>query len=300
MSGPVDYYERFRDVAEDDWWKLWIAYAADPASRDDLPGFPPAEVQQRVHGTVFSGAMSGALSLRYLTFRFVRNVLMRPIVPDMHVLDFGCGWGRVPRVLLRDFPTANLFGTDVDPEMIEIARELLPEVEFRVNGARPPLAYPDERFDLILVNSVFSHLAEPNFTAWIAELTRVLKTGGVLAFTSWGQGLLDMAKGVFESGQREFAWQRNILNGFASYEELAGRFASGEFVFAPTGGGKYLPGSDFGLAMVSRAYFERHARGLVLRDFLDDPKQFSQSLFFTQKIATPPGAGPTPVLPDRG
>lgn len=284
MSVPVDYYERFRNVADEDWWKLWLAYAAAPETRDDLPRFPPAEIQQRVHGTVFAGAMSGALSLRYLTFRFVRNVLMRPIVPEMKVLDFGCGWGRVQRVLLKDFPASNLFGTDIDPEMIAIARELLPEVEFRVNEARPPLAHADESFDLILVNSVFSHLAEPNFNFWLAELTRVLKTGGVLAFTSWGQGLLDMAKGVFESGQREFAWQRNILNGFASYDELATRFASGDFVFAPTGGGKYLPGSDFGLAMVSRSYFEARVRGLALRDFLDDPKQFSQSLFFTQKV----------------
>lgn len=285
MSAPVDYYERFRDVPDDEWWKLWLAYAADPASRGDLPGFPPAEVQQRVHGTVFAGAMSGALSLRYLSFRFVRNVLMRPIVPSMKVFDFGCGWGRVQRVLLKDFPASNLWGTDVDPEVIEIARSLLPEVHFEVNAPRPPLPHADESFDLVLVNSVFSHLAEPNFRAWIAELTRLLKPGAVLVFTSWGQGLLDMAKGVFESGQREFPWQRNILNGFASYAELAGRFASGDFVFAPTGGGKYLPGDDFGLAMVSREYFERNVPDLVLRDFLDDPKQFSQSLFFTQKPA---------------
>lgn len=290
MTDAIDYYERFRDVADEDWWKLWLAYAADPTSRDDLPGFPPAEIQQRVHGTVFAGAMSGALSLRYLSFRFVRNVLMRPIVPTMKVFDFGCGWGRVQRVLLKDFHTANLYGTDIDPEGIEIARQLLPEVHFEVNGPRPPLDHADESFDLVLVNSVFSHLAEPNFQSWIAELTRLLKTGGVLVFSSWGQGLLDMAQGVFESGKRDFPWQRNILNGFDSYEDLAARFASGGFVFAPTGGGKYLPGDDFGLAMVSRSYFEQHVRGLVLRDFLDDPKQFSQSLFFTQKVASPPGA----------
>ena len=104
VTDAIDYYERFRDVADEDWWKLWLAYAADPTSRDDLPGFPPAEIQQRVHGTVFAGAMSGALSLRYLSFRFVRNVLMRPIVPTMKVFDFGCGWGRVQRVLLQGLP----------------------------------------------------------------------------------------------------------------------------------------------------------------------------------------------------
>jgi SAM-dependent methyltransferase len=283
MAPGIDYYERFRDVGDEDWWELWLAYAAAPDSRDDLPPFAPAEIQQRVHGTSFAGAMRGALAIRYLTFRYLRRTAMRPVVPTMKVLDFGCGWGRVLRVLLKDFHTANLFGTDIDAEVVALARELLPEVDFQVNGPRPPLAYADESFDLVVANSVFSHLSEPNFRAWLGELTRLLKPGALLVFTSWGQGLLDMAKNVFATGEREYAWQRNILNGFASYEDLAGRFASGEFVFAPTGGGKYLPGSDFGIAMVSRAYFERDPGELVLRDFLDDPQQFSQSLFFAER-----------------
>lgn len=279
----MDLYARFHDEDDPAWEKLWLDYAAAPESRDDLPRFPPAEVQQRLHGTTFARAMSGALALRHFTLRFVRRELQTYVVPEMKILDFGCGWGRLIRTFLKDFHTQNIFATDVDAEVIDLARGLLPDVHFAVNGARAKLDYPDATFDIVVANSVFSHLSEPNYAFWIVELTRVLKPGGALVFTTWGQGLLDMAKHVFETGEREFAWQRNIVNGFASWDDLYARFSAGRFVFAGTGGGKYLPPEDFGIAMVPRSWFEQQAQGLALRDVLDDPQQFSQAVFFAQK-----------------
>ena len=280
----MDYYERFHQIEDRDWERLWLAYADAPTSRNDLPAFPSAEIQQRVHGTAFARAMSGALALRHFTLRFVRRVLMKPVVPEMRILDFGCGWGRLLRTFLKDVHTGNLVGTDLDPELIELARKLMPEVQFNQNDRLAPLAFPDAHFDIVIANSVFSHLAERNFQFWTRDLTRVLKPGGALVFTSWGQGLLDMAKDVFETGERQFPWQRNILNGFASYEELRARFSSGTFVFAGTGGGEHLAPEDFGIAMVSRSYFSEHVSGLALLDFLDDPMQFSQSVFLARKL----------------
>jgi SAM-dependent methyltransferase len=285
LHEPIDYYERFHAVPDEDWWALWPAYAADPASRDDLPAFPSAEVQQRLHGTTFARAMTGALGIRLFTLRFVRQVLHTHVVPEMKVLDFGCGWGRVMRVLLKDIHTHNLHGTDIDEEVIALAREMLPAANFAVNDRLAPLDYDDASFDIVIVNSVFSHLAEPNFLFWLGELTRVLKPGRALVFTSWGRGLLEMAKPVFATGVPTLPWQRNLLNGFASFDQLAGRFGAGHFVFAGTGGGPRLPPEDFGIAMVPRAYFEALAPrlGLIATDFLDDPEQFSQSVFFAQK-----------------
>ena len=42
---------------------------------------------------------------------------------------------------------------------------------------------------------------------------------------------------------------------------------------------------DFGIAMVPRSYFERRAKGLILKDFLDDPRQFTQTIFVAQREA---------------
>jgi SAM-dependent methyltransferase len=279
----MDYYDRFHRQEDPDWEKLWLAYAGAPGSRTDLPPFPSAEVQQRVHGTTFARAMSGALALRHFTLAFVRRTLATPIVPEMRILDFGCGWGRVLRTFLKDVRTENLVGTDVDPELVALARTLLPEVQFTVNDRLAPLAFEDGSFDIVVANSVFSHLAERNFHFWMEELARVLKPGRALVFTSWGRGLLRMAKDVFDTGERRFGWQRNLLNGFASRQELEARFGSGTFVFAGTGGGRHLPGDDFGIAMVSRDYFEKNVAALELMDFLDDPVQFAQSIFFARK-----------------
>jgi SAM-dependent methyltransferase len=183
LGRSMDYYHRFCNEDDRTWEKLWLDYASAPDSQSDLPRFPSAEIQQRVHGTTYARAMSGALALRHFTLRFVRRVLQTRVTPEMKVLDFGCGWGCVIRTFLKDFRTESLAGTDVDPELIELARQLLPEVSFTVNGARTPLDYPDATFDIVVANSVFSHLSERSYAFWIRELTRVLRPGRALVFT---------------------------------------------------------------------------------------------------------------------
>jgi len=43
----------------------------------------------------------------------------RALTPETHVLDFGCGWGRIIRFFLKDIDPARLHGTDVFEEMVE-------------------------------------------------------------------------------------------------------------------------------------------------------------------------------------
>lgn len=251
----MDYYQRFCEEDDRAWEKLWLDDAAAPESRSDLPRFPSPEIQQCVHGTVYAGAMSGALVLRNFTLRFVRCALQIHVKSEMKVLDFGCGWGSLVRTFLKDFRIEKIVATDVDAEIIDLANDLLPEVSFEVNGPRTPPDYADATFDIVVANSVFPHLSERNFAFWIQELTCVLRPGRESVFTTWRQGLLEMAEGVFETGERQFPWRRNILNGFDSCEDLHARFSAGSFVFAGTGGGKYLSIEDFGIAMVPRSHF---------------------------------------------
>jgi SAM-dependent methyltransferase len=113
-------------------------------------------------------------------------------VEDFHcILDFGCGCGRV----LRHFRTLaegrQLHGTDIDPEAVAWCREHLGSfAAFEVSGDAPPLPYPAARFDLVFAISVFSHLPEDRQRAWLAELQRVLRPGGLLIASVHGEGLL--------------------------------------------------------------------------------------------------------------
>ena len=56
-----------------------------------------------------------------------------------------------------------------------------------VAAEMPPLPYSDEAFDVIYCISVFTHLDDAHTRAWLRELKRVLRPGGVLLLTIHGE-----------------------------------------------------------------------------------------------------------------
>jgi ubiquinone/menaquinone biosynthesis C-methylase UbiE len=99
------------------------------------------------------------------------------------VLDLGCGCGRVLMWLAARFPEVKWNGSDTDSEAIQWCRSHIKNARFAVNEPLPPLPYADKTFDLIYGVSVFTHLSEDYQRAWIPELRRVLRSGGVLLIT---------------------------------------------------------------------------------------------------------------------
>ncbi len=102
------------------------------------------------------------------------------------ILDFGCGCGRVLRHV-KARTEARLFGTDLNPALVEWCSRELPIGEFRVNGLEPPLSFAADSFDLVYAFSVFTHMPEDLQRGWIEELTRVLRPGGLLLLTTQGE-----------------------------------------------------------------------------------------------------------------
>lgn len=101
------------------------------------------------------------------------------------ILDFGCGCGRV----MRHWKTLNgprLFGTDYNPYLIDWCGKALPFAQFSTNELAPPLLYADAQFDLVYTISIFTHLETSLQFAWMTELSRVLKPGGILVLTVHG------------------------------------------------------------------------------------------------------------------
>jgi SAM-dependent methyltransferase len=94
------------------------------------------------------------------------------------VLDWGCGCGRISRHLPRH-TDARIVGRDIDPVTVAWSAANLPG-DFRLSGLAPPLDLGDGSVDVILAQSVFTHLGEAAQRAWLAELARVLAPGGLL------------------------------------------------------------------------------------------------------------------------
>lgn len=98
-------------------------------------------------------------------------------------LDFGCASGRILRHFcsLTDIP--ELWGSDINYRHIRWLQEHLPaRVKPLFNHCIPCLPLRDGHLDLVTAFSVFTHI-DTFETAWLAELRRVLRPGGIAYLT---------------------------------------------------------------------------------------------------------------------
>ena len=107
------------------------------------------------------------------------------VQPGERVLDVGCGTGVVAITAAR--AGARVSGLDLTPELLEHARanERIAgagEIDW-TEGDAENLPYPDASFDVVL--SQFGHMFAPRPGVTIAEMRRVLKPGGRIAFATW-------------------------------------------------------------------------------------------------------------------
>lgn len=101
------------------------------------------------------------------------------------VLDVGTGTGVVAITAARS--GARVTALDLTPELLEQAREnsRIAQREDIVwtEGDAEQLPYPDASFDVVL--SQFGHMFAPRPEVAIAEMRRVLKRNGRIAFATW-------------------------------------------------------------------------------------------------------------------
>jgi ubiquinone/menaquinone biosynthesis C-methylase UbiE len=107
---------------------------------------------------------------------------------DAHLLDVACGRGAV-LLAAAERGIGRLTGIDVSPVMIELARADLraagiTDVDLQVMDAER-LELPDAGFDALTAAFALFFLPDPARAA--AEFHRVLRRGGVVAVSTWGE-----------------------------------------------------------------------------------------------------------------
>ena len=107
------------------------------------------------------------------------------------VLDFGCGAGRTLRHFLEEARVGEFYGCDIDRSSIAwLVENLSPPFHGFPNDEVPPLPLESDSFDLIWAISVFTHISDQS-SAWLLELHRLLRAGGVLFVTIFGPDLCE-------------------------------------------------------------------------------------------------------------
>jgi SAM-dependent methyltransferase len=99
------------------------------------------------------------------------------LVEDGPVGDLGCGTGRITTYL--DGRGMDVFGVDLTPGMIEVARREYPELRFEV-GSLFDLDLKDGELAAALAWYSLVHTPREDLPAVFAELFRVLRPGGHL------------------------------------------------------------------------------------------------------------------------
>jgi SAM-dependent methyltransferase len=106
------------------------------------------------------------------------------------VLDFGCSSGRHLRVLRAWRPGVRWMGCDPNARAIEWASANLEGIEFFVSPLEPPLELGPGSLDAVMAVSVWSHFGAGAALRWLEEMARLVRPGGVLAFTIQSAGSL--------------------------------------------------------------------------------------------------------------
>ncbi len=100
------------------------------------------------------------------------------------VLDVACGTGVVAVTAGRR--GARVTGLDLTPQLLERARENSEIADVQIDwheGDAEALPFEDSAFDVVL--SQFGHIFAPRPEVAVAEMLRVLKPGGTIAFVTW-------------------------------------------------------------------------------------------------------------------
>lgn len=114
-----------------------------------------------VSGNRFNKHESRDPVVRWFMDGFERSMfdMLGRIGPVRSVLEVGCGEGYVTAALARFFPAARVLGTDVSPEIIEVARRNHRRLAFEVCCIHDTPALG--AWDLVVACEVFEHLENP-------------------------------------------------------------------------------------------------------------------------------------------
>jgi SAM-dependent methyltransferase len=156
-----------------------IAY---PNIRAFLPAMATEEVQRNWTGAdSYALMVQSVAAIRTIVSRYEQ--LTARNIRDAAVLDFGCGWGRLTRLLYKYTSTENLYGVDPwDSSLEECGRQGL-RIQIAKSEEVPTRLPFDRKFDLIFAFSIFTHLSERTAHAVMKALRLGIFDHGILLIT---------------------------------------------------------------------------------------------------------------------
>ncbi len=99
------------------------------------------------------------------------------------IFEIGCGPGNIAKYLLTKRPDYQLFGIDLAPRMVELARINNPLGIFEVMDSRN-IKEVDQKFDAVMCGFCTPYLSKADVEELISNARTILNKGGVLHLSS--------------------------------------------------------------------------------------------------------------------
>ena len=170
-------------------WVNELANASLSTDSQSILSFPDAATQRLTNGKSGQLTMQKALPCYLECYQFLLNEVSG--LSGKKFLDFGCGWGRFSRLFMQIIKPENIYGVDVDRELVESCKKHLNNDRFRLFEAGDPIPFRDNYFDVFFSNSVFSHIGLELHNRSMHELARVSKVGATGIVTAMGERQLE-------------------------------------------------------------------------------------------------------------
>ena len=98
MRQVKDIKEMIADLTESQWKDLYLDHAR--GLRSDIVPFPNEDIQVITNGRKGEITGQGAIAILDCVISCINEIYSTPsITKNLDILDYGCGWGRITRLL---------------------------------------------------------------------------------------------------------------------------------------------------------------------------------------------------------
>jgi len=170
-----------------------------------------AEVFKKIYGADFNSAVSTNCEMANLwvrknmsppdiaknyflggkkSFNRLNEILIGldfPLSEVKSYCDFACGFGRTTRFFIQQIPIENVTVADISADAVAFQKEQFGVKGFVSSKLSSDLSGDGHRdFDLMTVNSLFSHFNHDYWTKWLEALLDLMRPGGIILFSTHG------------------------------------------------------------------------------------------------------------------
>lgn len=212
----ADAFEILRRIPFADFCELCIETpASTPHLAAIVPRLPSADVQKRWVGDHGRALMNRSGNLVRL-FELMSWRHRGRSLEDARILDYGCGWGRLLRLLYHKTDLANIYGVDPMPESLRLCKECGVDIHLAPCDTAPSgLPFGATIFDFVFSFSVFTHVPFHIAQAILRCVRERIAKDGVFVVTVRSHEFWELRRPSWNSADVDALIQAHQKDGYA-------------------------------------------------------------------------------------